>query len=102
MKGNNEAIPEETIPIEAMDTVGGEAYLIPADLKQSTAYTVISAEAKRTQWGDRVDFIIQNDQGYRYILSSWNFVSKKFKPTSIIGKEIMLDPYTDKKVRLLY
>lgn len=99
-KTDKPVFEEQTISIEEMDMCGGEAYLEVASIITPTSYKVISVEAKKTEWGNRADFIVESKQGYRYVLSSWNFIGKKFKPMDIIGKDILLSPYTAKKLRL--
>jgi len=96
-------IEEQTISLEDMEMIGGENYpILEMDMILSkTQYKVIDVTAKATQWGNRVDYIIESLQGYRYKLSSWNFVTKdKFKAGDILSKNIFLDKFSEKKFRL--
>ena len=67
---------------------------------QIVKYKVVSYEMRETEWGPRVDFVIQDDHA-QWILSSWNLSSKKrFKPSEIIGKEFVFNKKNEKKLEI--
>ena len=98
------AIQEEIIDLNMAEEVGGEYYpkLELANIKEPTKFHVVDAIAKKTKWGVRVDYVIE-DKEYRHTLSSWNFMSKKkFKAADLVGLDIILTPLNDKKVMLSF
>ena len=69
---------------------------------QMVQYEVVSYELRDTEWGKRVDFVIQ-DQYAQWILSSWNISSKKrFKPAEVVGKVCLFTKKTDKKLEIAF
>jgi len=67
---------------------------------QIVKYKIVACEVRATEWGDRVDFTIQDDYG-QWILSSWNIASKKrFKPSEILGKEFAFTKKNEKKLEI--
>lgn len=98
-------IEETELSLEQMDMIGGEVYpILEVEMVlQPTRYKVVEATGKATQWGQRVDYVLESEQGYRYKISSWNFTSKeKFKPTELIGKYVTLAKWTEKKFKLSF
>jgi len=94
-------IQEEIIDLNEVQDIGGVAGLRVDDIESTFTAKVLSATAKKTQWGNRVDYYVEGSDGYGHIVSSWIFVSKKkFKPSELINKVIKLSPYNEKKLLL--
>ena len=69
---------------------------------QIVKYKIVSFEILKTEWGDRVDFVIQDDYG-QWILSSWNIASKKrFKPSEVVGKDCIFTKKNEKKLEIAF
>ena len=95
-------IKQEEISLDKMEMEGGDFIpnIEPEFIVNPTRYKVISGKGMKTQWGTRVDYIIESIslESQQYKLSSWNFVTKdKFKPIDLIGKNIELTKYVKKK-----
>lgn len=91
----------ETLVSENLE-IGGDAYknIFVEDVTQPLTYSVKSFEVIKTQWGDRIDFILVGSHD-EWKISSWAFVCKrKFKPVDLIGKQIRLSPHSEKKLLL--
>lgn len=101
MANNKEIIPEETISLDDVKEVGGLAHLRVEDIDEPFLAKVVSATARKTQWGNRVDYEIEGEDGFGHIMSSWIFMSRvKINPKEILGKNIRLKPYNEKKLLL--
>lgn len=101
MEKDKQEIKEEVIDISEVTDVGGVASLQVENVTEPFKAKVITATAKKTAWGNRVDFYIEGEDGYGHNISSWNFCSrKKYTPNDLIGKNILLKPYNEKKLYL--
>lgn len=98
-----EEIQETVLSMADLDglEVGGARRLDIASITTLCKYVVKSVSGVKTQYGNRIDFVLA-DQNDEVILSDWNFITrKKLAPTSLVGKTITLEPTNNpKKVRL--
>lgn len=98
---DKQVIQEEIISLDSVKDVGGLQNLRVKDVTESFTALIVNATAKKTQWGDRVDYELEGQDGYGHIMSSWIFMSKKrYKPSELIGQKIKLSPYSEKKLLL--
>ena len=81
--------------------LGGNAaqWLDVASITKPMKYLVKEYSIDKTEWGNRATIIMQNAYGDEFCITSWNLVNKKkIKIDSIIGKQIELKPFNEKKV----
>lgn len=87
-------IPETQISLEELqdaDIGGNLIQTLYADtLTQPKKYMVKNAIGINTEWGVRIDYIVE-DEYSEYKVSSWNIITKeKIKALDLIGKNIEL------------
>lgn len=101
----SEQIPEQRISLEELQAadIGGNAIqtLYAETLINPCKYVVKDAYGVTTQWGIRIEYIIEDSVG-QFRVSSWNIVSKgKFKALDLIGKEIKLSQWANNPKKIL-
>ena len=96
-------IEERQMTQEELDTheSGGTQRLDASNVTTILTYVVKSFTGTKTQWGCRIDYLIGDDFS-DFILSDWNFTSKKkYKAFELVGKKITLSPTKNEKKVLL-
>lgn len=86
--------------LEGME-LSGVPSLMVEDIKEPYDAEVLEVHPVPTEWGTRIEYIILGLDNYEHKISSWNFITKKrIKPLELVGKKIVLRPYSDKKLLL--
>lgn len=86
--------------LEGME-LSGVPSLMVEDIKAEWKAKVLEVHPVATEWGTRIEYIVQGQDNYEHKISSWNFITKKrIKPLELVGKNIVLKPYNEKKLLL--
>jgi hypothetical protein len=81
--------------------LSGVPSLMVDDIKAEWKAKVLEVHPVETEWGKRIEYIIQGQDDYEHKITSWNFITKKrIKPIELVGKNIILKPYSEKKLLL--
>ena len=95
---------ETTIKPEDLENieVGGESYVNVELHTEKKVYEVTDVNGYKTKFGNKIVFRILDMNGFAYLLSNWNFISKdKFKPLDLLGLKIRLSPIKSNTKKLL-
>jgi len=94
-------LTEEQMNLLNDTSISGIPSLLVENVTTQLYAKVLEVEPVPTKWGTRIEYTILTMDGYEHKISSWNFIMKKrIKPIDLVGKQICLSPYSEKKLLL--
>lgn len=94
-------LTEEQMQLLNDTSIAGIPSLLVENVETEIQAKILEVEPVPTKWGTRIEYTIMTLDGYEHKISSWNFIMKKrIKPIDLVGKDILLKPYSEKKLLL--